>query len=275
MLIASFQSSRRLLLSQDQRQQELLQLPDANFTVARTDAANAFVGNQTIAVGQTTSAQTDLLINPTTKASGNLIDAQVNGVSKFSVTSAGTLTAALGGTFGSSGVTVNGGDLDANNIKVHNTGVLQFSDGTAYRTVLTQVSEGVITLSTSSINRLQFGGTTSSFPAIKRNSAAINFRLADDSADAAITSAGITASGAITTSSTTDSTTTTSGALQVAGGAAIRKRVFIDGITTSAGLQTAVLCQSSGGEMIADSVACLASSRQIQESNQTSQLWLE
>jgi hypothetical protein len=61
-------------------------VPDANFTVARTDAANAFVGNQTIAVGQTTSAQTDLLINPTTKASGNLIDAQVNGVSKFSVT---------------------------------------------------------------------------------------------------------------------------------------------------------------------------------------------
>jgi hypothetical protein len=111
-----------------------------------------------------------------------------------------------------------------------------------------------------SFSLLQLGGTTSSFSAIKRNAAAINFRLADDSADAAITSAGITASGAITTSSTTDSTTTTSGALQVAGGAAIRKRVFIDGITTSAGLQTAVLCQSSGGEMIADSVACLASS---------------
>lgn len=65
--------------------------------------------------------------------------------------------------------------------------------------------------------------------------------------------------------STTDSTTTTSGALQVAGGAAIRKRVFIDGITASSGLQTAVLCQSSGGEMIADSVACLASSERFKE----------
>jgi hypothetical protein len=36
---------------------------------------------------------------------------------------------------------------------------------------------------------LTFGGTTSSFPAIKRNAAALNFRLADDSADADITSA--------------------------------------------------------------------------------------
>lgn len=42
-----------------------------------------------------------------------------------------------------------------------------------------------------------FGGTTSSFPAIKRNSTAINFRLADDSADAAITSGAITSTGAL------------------------------------------------------------------------------
>lgn len=64
---------------------------------------------------------------------------------------------------------------------------------------------------------------------------------------------------------TTDSSSTTTGALQVAGGAAIRKRVFIDGITASSGLQTAVLCQSSGGEMIADSVACLASSARFKQ----------
>jgi hypothetical protein len=69
----------------------------------------------------------------------------------------------------------------------------------------------------------------------------------------------------IVVASATESTTTTSGALQVAGGAAIRKRVFIDGITTSSGLQTAVLCQSSGGEMIADSVACLASSGRFKQ----------
>jgi hypothetical protein len=31
-------------------------------------------------------------------------------------------------------------------------------------------------------NRLQFGGTTSSFPALKRNSAVLETKLADDSA---------------------------------------------------------------------------------------------
>jgi hypothetical protein len=58
------------------------------------------------------------------------------------------------------------------------------------RSVLTSPSDGVITLSnnaTTGFTRLQLGGTTSSFPAIKRNAAALNFRLADDSADAAVT----------------------------------------------------------------------------------------
>lgn len=70
-----------------------------------------------------------------------------------------------------------------------------------------------------------------------------------------------TLSGALVVSGTADASAVTgSGALQVAGGASIAKRVWIPAITTSAGLQQAVLCQSSGGEMIADSVACLASS---------------
>lgn len=48
----------------------------------------------TISVGQTTSALTDLLINPTTKASGNLIDLQVNGASKFKLDFSGAATLA-------------------------------------------------------------------------------------------------------------------------------------------------------------------------------------
>lgn len=63
---------------------------------------------------------------------------------------------------------------------------------------------------------------------------------------------------------TTDASASSgSGALQVPGGASVAKRFWIPAITTSAGLQTAVLCQSSGGEMIADSVACLASGSQF------------
>lgn len=70
-------------------------------------------------------------------------------------------------------------------------------------------ADGIITLRNQDATdwgRLQFGGTSSSFPAIKRNSAALNFRLADDSADAAITAAGATFSDTI--SGTTSSMST-------------------------------------------------------------------
>lgn len=49
-------------------------------------------------------------------------------------------------------------------------------------------------------NRLQFGGTTSSFPAIKRSGTTLAFRLSDDSADAPITAGEIVSSGQITNS---------------------------------------------------------------------------
>jgi hypothetical protein len=48
-------------------------------------------------------------------------------------------------------------------------------------------SDGVFSLKDAagtSVNRLQFGGTTSSFPSLKRSSAALQVRLADDSGDA-------------------------------------------------------------------------------------------
>jgi hypothetical protein len=68
-------------------------------------------------------------------------------------------------------------------------------------------SDGIIRLSNNAgtaFTRLQFGGTTASFPSIKRNSAALNFRLADDSGDAAITAAAI--SGTVLTSTVTTGT---------------------------------------------------------------------
>jgi hypothetical protein len=59
-------------------------------------AQTVLTGLTTQSVGQTTSAATDLLVNPTTKASGNLIDLQVNGSSKFSVTFTGHIYTAAG-----------------------------------------------------------------------------------------------------------------------------------------------------------------------------------
>lgn len=50
---------------------------------------------------------------------------------------------------------------------------------------------------------IRLAGTTSSFPAIKRSSALLAVRLADDSADAGVTCASITASGAVTVNANT------------------------------------------------------------------------
>ena len=58
---------------------------------------------------------------------------------------------------------------------------------------------------------LVFGGTTSSFPAIKRNATALNFRLADDSADAPITAGAGTFSGALTVPGVTTAALTSTG----------------------------------------------------------------
>jgi hypothetical protein len=63
---------------------------------------------------------------------------------------------------------------------------------------MSDTADGIIRLQNNAgtgFTCLNLGGSTSSFPSIKRNSAAINFRLADDSADAAITAATITTTG--------------------------------------------------------------------------------
>lgn len=66
------------------------------------------------------------------------------------------------------------------------------------RSVIQTPSDGVLELTNNAgtdFTRLQFGGTTSSFPSIKRNATALNFRLADDSADAPITVGSTTIGG--------------------------------------------------------------------------------
>lgn len=61
-------------------------------------------------------------------------------------------------------------------------------------TQINSPSDGVLTLQNSAatdFSRLQFGGTTSSFPALKRNGVGIDFRLADDSGYTFVTASGI------------------------------------------------------------------------------------
>jgi hypothetical protein len=82
------------------------------------------------------------------------------------------------------------------------------------RSTIRSPADGLICLANAAENdfgRIQLGGTTSSFPAIKRNAAALNFRLADDSADCDITAAALTLSGNLTISTKNIVTDTTTG----------------------------------------------------------------
>lgn len=68
------------------------------------------------------------------------------------------------------------------------------------RVLMRSPSDGVLKISNqaeSDFSRLQFGGTTSSFPALKRSTTSLQVRLADDSADAPITASNSTLSGAL------------------------------------------------------------------------------
>jgi len=109
---------------------------------------------------------TGLGINAVSGFTGNLLDLQVAGVSKLFVTNGGALTG--------NGLTSLG------NIKAADAGEFYWST----RSTIGSPSDGVIVLrnnADSDFSRLQFGGTTSSFPALKRSTTILQGRLADDS----------------------------------------------------------------------------------------------
>lgn len=75
-----------------------------------------------------------------------------------------------------------GGTIDGANLQANAGGVIYWNG----RSWMLSPVDGVISLTNNGatdFNRLQFGGTTSSFPAIKRSGTTLSFRLADDSAD--------------------------------------------------------------------------------------------
>lgn len=92
--------------------------------------------------------------------------------------------------------------LNAGNFAIPNsTGEFTFGTGGLLGRIAATATDGTLELRNNARNGfgiLRFGGATSSFPGIKQNGAALNFRLADDSADAAITAAAATFSGSTT-----------------------------------------------------------------------------
>jgi hypothetical protein len=122
--------------------------------------------------GAQTGTATGIFLNATETALNgmghNLLDLQRGGVSQFSVDRVGSLTTT--------------GRIVAINSSLSR--FLSIGLGNNFQTNFSSTTDGVLLLTDgggSSFNRIQLGGTTNAFPAIKRNSAAIDFRLADDS----------------------------------------------------------------------------------------------
>lgn len=157
----------------------------------------------------TTGNPTLIFANVTNTASGataNLIDLQVGGVSQFNVSKGGLTTSRAG--------------FEAT------AGGLLIASGNAIRwgiqSAIINSGNGIIGLYNTAINdfnRLQFGGTTSSFPSLKRNGTAIQVRLADDSGFTGIEASTITGTqyrlSALNTAPSSASDTGTLGEIRV------------------------------------------------------------
>jgi hypothetical protein len=107
--------------------------------------------------------------------SARALELQTDGVTRVTIGTTGVVN--INGTT----VAGNGGVSVAQNIEVADARYIGFTN----RTILRSEADGVLKLSNwleTDFSRLQFGGTTSSFPALKRSTTSLQVRLADDSA---------------------------------------------------------------------------------------------
>lgn len=164
-----------------------------NGSAVSTSAANLTVGTSVINSGTTTRILYDnagILGEYTITGSGTVVAMQ---------TGASLITPTIGVATGTSlalGTSLSGGS------SISASGNIDIASGASFiwasRSQLLSPSDGIIKLANNAntdFNRLQFGGTTASFPAIKRSSAGLSFRLADDSGDAAIAASSLTLGG--------------------------------------------------------------------------------
>ena len=190
----------------------ILQLSTGEVGINRTialsaGATNVRLINETYTInnsGAQTGNTTGIFLNATETALNgmghNLMDLQVGGVSRFRGTNAGALVLASGLTAVDNILTSNG-DIQASGVSAE----VKFGS----RIRLSASADGVMLVRNNAgtdFNRLQFGGTTNAFPAIKRNSAAIDFRLADDTGFCNIRAGRLDLTGALLTGFINDST---------------------------------------------------------------------
>lgn len=160
-----------------------------------------------------TAGATDLLIQRTETALGsgaqyliNALAGAAGATQMFSVTNTGNLLTA--GDITSSGNTYTAGDYRFGNSGAISSRIINSADGT-----IRLSNSGA-----SGFTALQFGGTTSSFPEIKRSSADLQVRLADDSAYTNIDALAYKISGTTVLSGSTLGSSITASSL-ISGGA--------------------------------------------------------
>ena len=185
--------------------------PNSPLSIVNTIALSAGATNPRIEniaytinnTGTQTGTVTGIFLNATETAlnsqTHNLLDLQVGGITKFKVQNNGYITG-QNIILGSDSawqikITTDDGTNPGGTISYTNSGEVfykQFMQGGNYNFVgigfpLTFSSNnGTNKIILSSVGNLQFNGTSSSFPMIKRNGAAFDFRLADDSAFCAV-----------------------------------------------------------------------------------------
>lgn len=130
------------------------------------------------------------ITNTASAAASRLLDLQVGGVSQFSVSRTGALTLL--------GDIVSSGSISA----VIGSATIAAGGGYNWNTLskITSPGDGTIRFTNQAANAftmLQLGGSTSSFPALKRSSATLQARLADDSANAVFNAATLTSDGTV------------------------------------------------------------------------------
>jgi hypothetical protein len=170
----------------------------SNGSAFASDATNLFWDdtNKRLGVGTNSpSATAHFKGSGTTSSTTSLL------VQNSAGTAALTITDDRNATFGSA-VSTGGNIISGANVQAVSTGYFILQN----RLLISSPSVGILKLGNNNDNdfsRLQFGGTTSSFPSIKRNGTAIDFRLADDSAFAPINAGATTLRGSGSTSATT------------------------------------------------------------------------
>lgn len=152
-----------------------------------------------IAVGGITGLATGVATFLATPTSANLAAAVTDETGTGALVFAGSPT--FTGTVGAAAITATGQVSCAN---VAASGFISAGAGSIIdwngRTHMLSPVDGILELTNNAVTGftgVKLGGLTSSFPYIKVNGAAINLRVADDTADAALTVSNLTTSGAV------------------------------------------------------------------------------